>query len=355
VGILPRDQKLLAQKSGNRCSFQGCGGLLTADATAVDRVAELGEIAHIIARSPHGPRGDSTLSREERDGEANLILLCTRHHPEVDSQRHTYTPERLRGMKEEHEAKVRQLGAVLEGEPATGLPTDITETVYSTLLPVLQMPRYVFSVECDLTDERVRVMVRPSPNRELAPYALQAGQLFSFRDLREPDGPFADLVGKKRVERHESRAWWVDADRSRWFAYLSNSVLNKVTGHRCLMLDKRHRRYYFTPDEVGKEKTVPYRPLNRAAGQRKVVWQPRSRRTGEGRGYWYHRAVSLRFIRIAPSDWVLRLRPELWVTTDSVTPLRSEEIGSKVGRKLQRSFNYDLLGDLNFWRGYLRA
>ncbi|WP_063002578.1 hypothetical protein [Nocardia mikamii] len=40
----------------------------------------LGEIAHIVADSPNGPRGDSPLTAAARNDYQNLILLCNQHH-----------------------------------------------------------------------------------------------------------------------------------------------------------------------------------------------------------------------------------------------------------------------------------
>jgi hypothetical protein len=41
------------------------------------------------------------------------------------------------------------------------------------------------------------------------------------------------------------------------------------------------------------------------------------------------------------------------VTKDGVTPIEASKIGSKVTRKQARIFNYDLLGEVHFWRDYL--
>jgi hypothetical protein len=71
-------------------------------------VHDIGEVAHIVADSPRGPRGDSDSSESERISESNLILLCPTHHTLVDTDPRTYTIEVLRQMKVRHEAFVRQ-------------------------------------------------------------------------------------------------------------------------------------------------------------------------------------------------------------------------------------------------------
>ncbi len=226
--------------------------------------------------------------------------------------------------------------------------------VYSTLLPVERMPRYVYGVPCDLTDDaEVRARMRPTRNGEIAPFILRAGMLFTFQNLNYRGGPFAELVPGQSAERHDCREWWENVDQLTWFVSLANRALNKLTGRRGLMRDAAHHRYYFQPETPGTEYEIRYRPLNQSVATRKVVWQPRSRRTGEGRGYWYHRAVSLRFLRTSSDEWCLAVRPELHVTVDGVNPTPSQNIGAKVTRKKSRMYNYDLLGEVNFWRDYL--
>ena len=98
---------------------------------------------------------------------------------------------------------------------------------------------------------------------------------------------------------------------------------------------------------------MTYRPLNNPRATRKVVWQPVRQATGEPRNHWLHRAVHLRFIQATPGTWLLSIRPELRVTSDGVSPIDSRRIGGKVTRAKSRMFNYDLLGEVQFWRDFL--
>ncbi|MGW1042159.1 HNH endonuclease [Streptomyces sp. NPDC002547] len=130
-------QRKLTQRSGNICAFPGCGLLLTAQGTPEDPVVVLGEMAHIVAESPNGPRGDSPLTPEERNRYENLILLCNQHHQLIDSEGALakYTVERLHAMKETHEQRIeRRLGG--RSNVPTELPLMVNDTVYSNVLPV---------------------------------------------------------------------------------------------------------------------------------------------------------------------------------------------------------------------------
>ena len=102
-------------------------------------------------------------------------------------------------------------------------------------------------------------------------------------------------------------------------------------------------------------RSVSYVPLNKHSATRKVVWQPTRKRDGAARNHWFHRGLSLRFILLDRSteSWVLAMRPELHLTLDGETPYPSKAVGRHVTRRKSRLFNYDLLGEIQFWRDYL--
>lgn len=355
MAIPQREQRILLQKSGNRCAFPGCRRLLTADSTPMDRDVVLGEMAHIVGESPNGPRGASPLTLDDRNRYDNLILLCNIHHQLIDDQPQTYSVEHLLQMKRDHEEWVQStLGRGVDELYPIEPPPQVTETVYSTLVGVERMPRYVYGGPCDLRDERAAAQkIRRLEGNEMAPFILHSGMLFAFQNMTASDNVFADIVAPRSCRRYDARDWWTDPEYMQRFIMLLNRALNKLTGRLGLYLDKRHHRYFFHPKSPGEEVTIEYQPLNQNKASRKVVWQAKNKRTGQARGYWYHRAVALRFLQSRPHDWCLSIRPELHVTMDGVQVLPSEEIGARVTRKKSRMFNYDLLGEINFWRYFL--
>jgi hypothetical protein len=205
VAVLPSQQRKLAQLSGNVCAFPDCHLLLTAEGTPDDPVVVLGEMAHIVAESPNGPRGDSPLTTEERNRYENLILLCNQHHQLIDSKEALpkYTVERLHAMKQAHEQWVRR---TLAGRANTRpeLPPVVQDTVYSNVLSVTQMPRYVYGAPCELSKESE---LRPSTTPRRADDAVHPprGRLWAFQDLRDDAGPFAEVVACAEAERFQAR------------------------------------------------------------------------------------------------------------------------------------------------------
>lgn len=87
------------------------------------------------ARSPRGPRGDSKASAAEREDASNYLLLCPTCHTEVDKNLADWPVERLRQLKTDHEAWVRQAGEQMSMTELDGVievvaaDTDVVEGV----------------------------------------------------------------------------------------------------------------------------------------------------------------------------------------------------------------------------------
>lgn len=94
---------MLWGRSANICAFPNCNKTLVMDETEGDDASIIGEEAHIVAKKPDGPRGDSPLTEEERDKYDNLILLCSIHHKLIDDQVNEYPVSKLKEYKKEHE------------------------------------------------------------------------------------------------------------------------------------------------------------------------------------------------------------------------------------------------------------
>ncbi len=106
--------KRLFAKSGNRCAFPTC----TVEIVHKDTI--IGQVCHIKAQNPLGPRYDPQQSVTDRHDYQNLILLCANHHLVVDGDPDTYTSEELKRMKDAHEQRTDEI-ATGESERASAL------------------------------------------------------------------------------------------------------------------------------------------------------------------------------------------------------------------------------------------
>lgn len=102
-----KTRRIVWAKSAGRCQFQNCNVPLIGHLVSGNSRANKGYVAHIIADSVNGPRGDKVLSPVLADDHTNVMLLCDPCHREVDRENpKAYPPERLRQMKQDHEAWV---------------------------------------------------------------------------------------------------------------------------------------------------------------------------------------------------------------------------------------------------------
>lgn len=355
MAIEPRTKQILWGKAGATCSFPGCGRNLVRDATTEDREVLVGEIAHIVGQSKGGPRAEMSVPGGNVDGYDNLILLCHEHHELVDQQPNTYLVEKLRQHKTDHEEWVRaRLSKETKFEGLSRPEARVTETVYSNVLPITRIPHDVYSGPCTVPEDEVKTLVKwPSDWRILTPYIVRSGRLYAFNDLRDSESPFAAIVASYAAERHTVNDWLDDPDRMRWYVELLNRTANKITGRLGLHLDKEHHRYYFEPDESGKDKSVVYQSIGGGRSERRVAWNPHFRHDDTPKRYWEHLAVGLRFHRLADMAWGFAIRPERRFTKDGFESLQGKTTGKKSTKRKSRMYNFDVLKEVQFWRDFL--
>ncbi len=90
----------LFARSANQCAFPNCMHRLVNEDDLF-----IGEVCHIRAAAPGGPRYSRRQTGEERRARGNLVLLCHEHHVVVDSHPRRYTPTVLQEMKRVHERR----------------------------------------------------------------------------------------------------------------------------------------------------------------------------------------------------------------------------------------------------------
>ena len=107
TSIPPKIQIALWAQAGGRCEYRGCNEDLIGDLVAGRQDGTFGFIAHIVADSADGPRGDAARSPLLARDPANLMLMCARHHKLVDVDGLSDHPEEvLMEMKAEHEDRI---------------------------------------------------------------------------------------------------------------------------------------------------------------------------------------------------------------------------------------------------------
>jgi len=100
--------------AAGRCQYEGCNKPLWLD-TLTKYEFNVAYIAHIIADSPDGPRGDPELSFKLKADISNLLLMCDKHHRLIDREDVVgHPPERLHKMKRMHEERIALVTSLSE-------------------------------------------------------------------------------------------------------------------------------------------------------------------------------------------------------------------------------------------------
>jgi hypothetical protein len=106
-------QSALWARAGGRCQYRGCNDDLIGDLISGREDGTFGFIAHIVADSADGPRGDPQRSALLARALENLMLMCARHHKLIDVDDEARHPEALLiAMKAEHESRVQVVTAI---------------------------------------------------------------------------------------------------------------------------------------------------------------------------------------------------------------------------------------------------
>jgi hypothetical protein len=109
-GKSPSDNtvRMLCGKAAGMCEFEGCNKRLFYDNVTLTEFNNT-FVAHIVASSANGPRGDKFLSPQLSDKLENLMLMCADHHKLIDTNVDEYPVERLKAMKVAHEEKLDRI------------------------------------------------------------------------------------------------------------------------------------------------------------------------------------------------------------------------------------------------------
>lgn len=196
--IPQRTQSALWAKAGGRCEYRGCNASLVGDLIARNEDGLYGFMAHVVADSPDGPRGDPVRSPLLAKDLANLMLMCATHHKLVDvvapgdhpesvllemKKAHEERIETNTGIDEERGSHVLRFGASIGGNEAL-----VSTRAIFAAMPPERHPASGQTIDLEITNQ-------PYQDHEPEYWALQKKSLERL---------FAERVSG-RIERQEIR------------------------------------------------------------------------------------------------------------------------------------------------------
>lgn len=108
LGIPEKVRAHLWVAAAGRCEFNCCNKPLDRNILTKQKIF-VGQHAHIIGDSIHGPRGDAELSKKLSQDASNIMLTCRGCHWTIDQLPDDYPVELLRRMKKRHEDRIQRL------------------------------------------------------------------------------------------------------------------------------------------------------------------------------------------------------------------------------------------------------
>jgi hypothetical protein len=119
-------------RAAGRCEFLGCNVPVWKDVLTTKR-ANVGKLAHIVAASPDGPRGDPIESPCLARDPSNIMLACGTHHDLIDDKKHetAYPKELLRDYKRLHYERIERLTGICEIKKSVPILVQIPVGAYT--------------------------------------------------------------------------------------------------------------------------------------------------------------------------------------------------------------------------------
>jgi hypothetical protein len=240
---------ILWVRAGGRCEFDGCNEYLLKHHVTFDEV-NLGELAHVVAFKPEGPRGDD----DRRPGDihivSNLMLLCPRCHKLIDdsSTKEKFTRETLVRHKREHEERIFRLTAAKPERKTTivqllakvgGQPAAISKAdIWDAVAPMYPADDKGYVIDLSVLDDgsdaynivamgkiarSVESLYEPGmdidPPRHISLFALAPMPLLMYLGRRLSNKTPVDLY-----QRHRDTQTWTWKDSGQLAQYLLRKV-----------------------------------------------------------------------------------------------------------------------------------
>jgi hypothetical protein len=231
------------------------------------------------------------------------------------------------------------------------IATDVGETLYSNLLPVLSLPERIW-VAPVLPEKQPQFHRRLRGAGAIPPYSYKSGMVATLTHPCSEGSALAQAVDEGAAEDFGLDDWLSqNADNENDLRALLNGLLHRQLRRIGCDYQKDPRRYFFNK---GLAEDAPIRRS----------WTTRTGRTHSrlvskyysyGRVSFYrHQAVDARFERFG-SRWAIGIYPQLHFTTDGTTQWKGKIAKSYLIRARAEEYNNVYLNNVLFWAHQLSA
>lgn len=231
--------------------------------------------------------------------------------------------------------------AALAKEGAPRISFDDKERLFTNLLPILSLPRYLYHAKTKKKNwDRIREETRGVP-----PGCIVNGQIYCLTDPTHELSVLRKYCTSK-VDTTPVREWINDKDRNNDFVYLLNQLLGKHLSRCGLRYSPEFRRNYFPRENDNDFSFVRswVSPRTKVPDERTVVkWYE----YGKDR-FWRHLAAKIS-LRQYGDDWSLQILPKYFFTTDGETACDPELVGPYTTSLKADEHNSQVMNHVMFW------
>ena len=251
-------------------------------------------------------------------------------------------------------------------------PDVIVEKLYCNLLPIEQLPRYVYSAPIRssllkkkengeialpsksrlkdvIRDEQERQGVEPS-HRFMPAFRIFNGHLLSLHDLEDPESPLSSVTDESGIEVLDVKAFSGDEDARKIVVSLLNMALERHLYRAGLSVDREERCRYFFASINGRANEISWTPFRKRSVR--TVAKPIVR---DGKlVYWRHLSAYLEVIFLVNKSYV-QISPTWVISHDGINPSGGPQITKRVAKWTGPERNLQVLYHIRFWTSVLRA
>jgi len=225
----------------------------------------------------------------------------------------------------------------------------VNEKLISNLLPVLELPKFVYSSPTPLRDKSD--LQKLSTAKSHPPFLLRSERLFTFSNLREEGSAFRGVIEQKQIESEEFKTWF-GGDKHNWAVELLNLHLKAFAYDRYLRFDGKGQRFFFSPHKE-QPKTIRWSIGGKQASREVTTPHTATRINSEGTKErfpfgWRHQGVRSNFVHL-PMGLFLRVEPTWLLTKDGKVPRGGSRVGPVLSHWLNQERNGQILRSIRFW------
>jgi TIR domain-containing protein len=241
-------------------------------------------------------------------------------------------------------------------------PDSIQERLYCNLLPVDQIPKYIFVApiahrlrknkrddssmpsKSQLRDEIHQLQNEKGAKTWLPAFRLYGDYLVTFHDLESPECILREIVETDGIEPCQPNDFIAEPSQLKLLISLLNMSLNRHLYRQGLRTDGARLDRYFFPPQEGREQIIEWIPAQKRA--KRTVTKPYLR-NGQRDG-WMHHACSIKTVYLA-SRFYIQLDPTRVLSDDGFHVRGGPDVGRIVVRWLGQERNMHVLYNVRFW------